>query len=286
VEVISRPEPRLRVGVGQTQLHGGLPLQAAFTTLASYTREGVLFATHSIGVARAAADWIYAIRKAQGHGNEVTPLEASSRLWELLGEMSFSGSRELGFRRVLLVEGPTEIKTMQQFLRQLEKDHLVVLLPLGGKSMIDGSREAELAEMKRICDDVRVLIDSERAVPEAPLEPNRQVFVGLCARLSIPCHVLERRATENYLSDRAVKKVWRERCRALGPHELLRTLPLAWSKAETGASRGRCRSPSWRGRTWGRSWRRCKAKTMQRHRFPGACYAAGGRLALAAVPLG
>src|SRR5262249_45043440 len=147
-----------------------------------YARHGVVFATHSIALARAAADRIYTVRGTQGDGSEVVPLETVSRLWEFLGDLSFSGYRELGFRKLLLVEGPTEIKTLQQFLRQLDKDHLVVLLPLGGKSMINGSRETELAEMQRICDDVHVLIDSERAAAGAPIAPGRQAFVDLCAR--------------------------------------------------------------------------------------------------------
>jgi hypothetical protein len=121
---------------------------------------------------------------------------------------------------------------VQQFLRQLRKDHLVVPLPLGGNSMINGSREAELAEMKRICADMHVLIDSERTAAGAPLARDRREFAELCARMGIPCHVLERRATENYLTDAAVKNVKGAKYRAPGPYEHLNDLPLPWSKAD------------------------------------------------------
>jgi len=162
----------------------------------------------------------------------VTLYEDTPRLSEFLGELSFSGYRELGFQRLLLVEGPTDVRTVKQFLRILKKDHLVVPLPLGGRSMINGSRELELEEIKRICENVTAIIDSERTVAAGPLSPERQAFVASCVRAGVDCHVLERRATENYLSDAAVKKVNGATYRALGPYEALRDLSPTWAKTE------------------------------------------------------
>lgn len=164
--------------------------------------------------------------------SELTELEATPRLSEFLGELSFSGYRELGCNKVLLVEGSTDVKTVQQFLRLYKKDHEVMLLPLGGNQLINESREAELEEIKRISQSIFALIDSERAAPVAPLPPTRAAFVEACGRAKITCHVLERRAIENYFSDRAVKKVNGDKYRSLEPFQTINEATPAWSKAE------------------------------------------------------
>ena len=46
------------------------------------------------------------------------------------------GVRELGFKRVLLVEGQSDIVTIQQFLRAGNKDHKILPLHLGGRSLM------------------------------------------------------------------------------------------------------------------------------------------------------
>jgi predicted ATP-dependent endonuclease of OLD family len=111
----------------ELNLHPRLQLDF-LTTLASYADNGVWFSTHSIGLARTAADRVYSVIR-KGDGNSIMrPLEDNLSLAEFLGEMSFSTHRELGFDRLLLVEGPTEVKVMQQFFRKMSKDHKVVLL--------------------------------------------------------------------------------------------------------------------------------------------------------------
>jgi hypothetical protein len=88
----------------ELNLHPSLQLDF-LTALGSYAGEGVLFATHNIGLARASAELIYSIRKDAEGESEVRKLEATPRLSEFLGELSFSGYRELGFDKILLVEG-------------------------------------------------------------------------------------------------------------------------------------------------------------------------------------
>jgi ABC-type Mn2+/Zn2+ transport system ATPase subunit len=215
----------------ELNLHPSLQLDF-LTTLGSYAGEGILFATHNIGLARASAELIYSIRKDAEGESEVRKLEATPRLSEFLGELSFSGYRELGFDKILLVEGSTEVKMIQQFLRKYGKDHQIVLLPLGGSQLIKESSEAELEEIKRICEKVSALIDSELTAPEAAIEPSRAAFVEKCKKANIDCHVLERRAIENYLSDRAVKQVKGNKHRALEPYEALKDAPHGWAKAE------------------------------------------------------
>ncbi len=215
----------------ELNLHPQLQLDF-LTTIGSYAHEGVLFATHSIGLARAVADQIYSVSMHAKSESEVNKLESTPRLSEFLGELSFSGYRELGFNKVLLVEGVTDVKTIQQFLRMYKIDHQVVLLPLGGSQFINELREPEIEEIKRISENVFVLIDSERDTAGASLEAHRAAFVEVCEKAKINCHVLDRRAIENYFSDEAVKKVKGNKYRALGPFEKLKDTSPAWGKEE------------------------------------------------------
>jgi hypothetical protein len=59
--------------------------------------------------------------------------------------MSFSAFREVGFEQVLGVEGVTDVRAVQQFLRLLSLDNKVVVIPLGGSALITAGREQELA---------------------------------------------------------------------------------------------------------------------------------------------
>ncbi|TMB64236.1 MAG: hypothetical protein E6J43_13770 [Chloroflexi bacterium] len=114
----------------ELNLHPSLQLDF-LTTLGSYASGGVLYSTHSIGLARAVADRIYSVRKiSEGHSH-VSIYEETPALSEFLGELNYSGYKELGFDPVLLVEGTSEVKTIQQFLRLFKTDHEIVLLPRG-----------------------------------------------------------------------------------------------------------------------------------------------------------
>jgi len=215
----------------ELNLHPSLQLDF-LTTLGSYATEGVLFATHSIGLARVAADWRYSVRRSSDGTSEVTQLESTPRLSEFLGDLGFSGYRDLGFGKVLLVEGKTDVKAMQQLLRVYGKDHTVVPLPLGGHTLINDSSEAELAEITRLCDEIYAVIDSERSMPDEPVEPQRERFKETCTRLGINCHILERRAIENYFSPAAVRNVRGEKYEALKPYESVHDAWRGWSKTD------------------------------------------------------
>src|SRR5713226_7681997 len=69
------------------------------------------------GLARARAQAVYTLRYDPDSGSELRPLESTPRLSELLGELGFSAYKELGFDKIHLVEGVTEVLTLQQFLR-------------------------------------------------------------------------------------------------------------------------------------------------------------------------
>jgi energy-coupling factor transporter ATP-binding protein EcfA2 len=215
----------------ELNLHPSLQLDF-LTTLASYASEGIVFSTHNYGLARAAGDRVYGVRRIAQGESEVYAIESMPRLSEFLGEMSFSGYRELGFEKILLVEGPSDVRTIQQFLRMMDKDHKVVLLQMGGSSLINGISELELQEIKRISANVSALIDSERAAAGDALSRDRQQFRERCRAADIPCKVLEKRAIENYLSDAAVKAVNGPKYRALSPFERLKGVSPAWNKAD------------------------------------------------------
>lgn len=208
-------------------------LQVDFlTTLASYSSRGVLFSTHNMGLARASAERVYAVRRLKQGESEIRPLEALPRLSDFAGELGFSGYKDLGFEQVLLVEGATEVRTIQQFLRFSKKEHRVIMIPLGGAALINGARELELQELKRISPNIAALIDSERVSSTTALSADRSDFQRICTANEINCHVLDRRATENYLTDSAVKRVKGPKYAALGPYQKLEDVSPSWSKSE------------------------------------------------------
>lgn len=218
--------------IDEPELHLHPSLQADFlTSLGSYVKKGVIFATHSIGLARTVQDRIYSFRKLD-EGVEVRPFEQTTNFAEFLGEMSFSSFKEMGHESILLVEGTTEVKAVQQFLRKLEKDHKVVVIPLGGASMIRGGVELELAELKRISSKVSVIIDSEKKSAEDPLEKSRVDFVKSCKTLGFDILVTERRAFENYLSAPAIRAIKGDGYSALGPYDKLKEASPKWEKSE------------------------------------------------------
>lgn len=215
-------------------LHPSLQLDF-LTTLASYVPGGgVLFATHNIGLARSTAERILSVTKVSDFVSRIRPLESTPRLSEFLGELSFGGYKELGFDKILLVEGPKDVVAVQQLLRTYGKDHKVVILPMGGSSLINGTNETELQlqELKRISGNIFALIDSERNSTDDSLPSARLEFLHLCKAAEVHCHVLERRAMENYWSEPAIQKIKGIKYGALLAYQKLESVPQPWAKSE------------------------------------------------------
>lgn len=208
----------------ELNLHASLQLDF-LTTIAALASQGLIFATHSPGLARAGADRLFVVSK-------VEPWERQPRLTALLGQLGFSGRPDIGFEQVLLVEGRSDVKVLQQLLRLWRKDHRVVVVPLGGSTFINQRAEDELRELTRITSNLTCVIDSERSAPAAALSAERQGFVSACQAVGIRCCVLERRAMENYFNDRAVRAIYGESARAPAEYERLEDLPFAWSKVQ------------------------------------------------------
>ncbi|MFC4055349.1 ATP-dependent endonuclease [Actinomadura syzygii] len=218
VNVLVRRPGLLLIDEPELNLHASLQLDF-LTTLAKYTRNGVIFATHSLGLARTASDRIYTLTKPLGEASSVQPYERDRELVTLLGQLSFGGVPELGFSKILLVEGKTELRALMQFLRLYGKEHEVLMLPLHGDEMIRPDVGQEISQLSRISSNISYLIDSERNSEDAPLARNRQGFVDLCAQQGIQGLVLERRALENYFPEAAVKRAFSDSATALGPYE-------------------------------------------------------------------
>ncbi len=218
--------------IDEPELNLHSSLQTDFlASIASYATEGVLFATHNVGLALSCADRIYSVRRTQST-SRVSIYEQTPRLSEFLGELGYAAYSDLGFDKVLLVEGPSEVKVIGRWLRLYGLSHKVVLLHLGGSSSINGHSDVELQEIKRISSNVFALIDSERKQAGAPLEPAREAFLTTCRAAGIQCFVTNRRATENYFTERAIQNILGSKFRALKEFEALRELTPRWRKSE------------------------------------------------------
>ncbi len=229
--VVTRRPSYIFIDEPELNLHPSLQLDF-LTTLARYCTRGVAFATHSLGLARSIGQDVFSVRRLDDDSRELRPIEATPDYVQFLGELGLSGYNELGFTRVLMVEGTTEVPTLQRWLRLYGLEHEVLLLPLGGSSLINPSSGAALKEITRISDRVSAVIDSERSEAGEPLAPDRQGFVDACTELGFDVHVLERRSIENYLTEAAVKEAKGEKYRALAPFESLASANPSWGKGE------------------------------------------------------
>lgn len=217
----------------EINLHPSLQLEF-LDILERYASNGVLYATHSVGLARH-ADKIYSVFKDNNNISNIREFENRSSLSELLGELSYSAYRELGFTKVLLVEGRTEVKVIQQFLRKYNKDNEFFIVSMGGSQYICEHSEDELREFMRASETIFALIDSEKVSSDQELDSSRQGFVNTCERLGIDCHVLEWRAIDNYFPDRVIRQIKGQNFQALNPYQKLGETTQGiqhWAKSE------------------------------------------------------
>lgn len=234
VTVANRKPSLVLIDEPESHLHP--MMQAKFVeALNRHAQFGTVFTTHSIGLARQVANPILVVTRDKVSGkSSIRPLEDARNGAQLLGEMSYSQFSSLGGKYLLLVEGTTEIKTVRVLLRKLEIDGDVFLIPLGGSALIGANRSDELSEFTRIGAEVFVLVDSERVTEDASLEKERAGFLDTCVKLFgvKNVHITTRRATENYFSDAAVKRIKGEKYRALTAYEKLEKVEPAWGKNE------------------------------------------------------
>lgn len=224
-------KPRI-ILIDEPELNLHPMLQMNFlTSLASYAQSGIIFATHSIGLARAVSDDIYTFKKDQ-EAISVQQFHRTASYAEFLGEMSFASIQENGYDCLLLVEGVNDVRTIHQFLRTMKKEHAVVVMQLGGNELAKGGRELELGEIRRLSENIYALVDSERSQETDPPAEQRIAFAGICDTLKIPLCITQRRAIENYLTDRAVKTAFGPSHNGLSPYEAFAANTHGWKKSE------------------------------------------------------
>lgn len=217
--------------VDEPELNLHPSLQQKFLLQLAYASQGTVFATHSLGLARSTSANIYSFQSHAGV-SRVHRFEATPSFGELMGELGYSSYRELGYDRVLLVEGVTDAPVYREFLRKLNVDHKVLVIPLGGNQLARGDVEHELHELKRLSERVFALVDSEKPSEAEPACGQRLAFQGACNAVGIPVLLTERRATENYLSDRAIKNVFGQGQREFLPYESRKDVGPCWKKGD------------------------------------------------------
>jgi energy-coupling factor transporter ATP-binding protein EcfA2 len=218
----------------ENNLHPSLQIDF-LTSLASYASMGLIFSTHSIGLARSVSEKIYSFVRKKGSATSTIVMDFSQKSMdyvEFLGEMSYSAYHALGFDRILFVEGVTDVRTYQQFLRKLKKDHEIVVLPLGGNQLINGAVPEELNELKRLSENIAIIIDSERHSLDENISKERKEFKKICEKYGFKILVTQRRATENYLSESAIQKVKGPKYKALEEYQKLKETNPSWDKSE------------------------------------------------------
>jgi energy-coupling factor transporter ATP-binding protein EcfA2 len=223
--------PLILIDEPETNLHPSLQIDF-LPKLAQYATTGCLFSTHSVGLARSVAEKIFTVQRS-ALGPIVRSFEATPTYSEFLGELSFSVFREMGCDRILLVEGVTDVKVVQQFLRLVQKEHSTVILPLGGDQLVTGGREMELQELRRLSQNIVALVDSERPSEGAPAAERRVKFEDVCKKVGFDVCVTKRRAIENYFPDYAVKAAFGPSFTELSPCELLSEHANGWSKSDS-----------------------------------------------------
>jgi energy-coupling factor transporter ATP-binding protein EcfA2 len=210
-------------------LHPKLQLDF-LTSLGKFSKSGVWFTTHNIGLARSSSQRVYSVSRLSDGNSIVKLLEGTPRLGEFLGEMSFSNQSEVGFDKILLVEGSTDVPVFQQYLRLLGKDRSVLTLPLSGN--INGGMAEQLQEIKRISGYIYIVIDSEKNSESDVIDKSRNEFLEICTKLDIKVYILKLRSTENYFPDHIVKETFGNNYNSLKSYESLSKSNTPWNKSQ------------------------------------------------------
>lgn len=194
--------------IDEPELNLHASLQGQFLALlARYVAGPVIFSTHSLGLARSAADRLLVVAGDDFGRARASDYLATPSLSSILGELGYGGLNDLAYKAVLLVEGVADVRLFQELLSKFGVRHEVVIVPLGGDDLANGRRDIELAELKRLSELIFAVVDSEKTSPQASVAPRRLAFQRNCHAQGIECHVLERRAIENYLDQDVARHV-------------------------------------------------------------------------------
>jgi len=105
----------------ENNLHPSLQLEFV-NVMAARASQGVIFATHNLGLARQAAVRILAFSPSS-QGCTVSVFHKTDNLAQIIGELSFGRLYFAPARKLLLVEGQTDVLTMQNLLAIFGNEH-------------------------------------------------------------------------------------------------------------------------------------------------------------------
>lgn len=204
---IQRPN-YLLIDEPELNLHPKLQIDF-INRLLKYTKNGILLATHSLGLAHSVAERIYSVTMTPKSESIIKPFESTPSFPEFLGELNFSGFPALGFKKVLLVEGPTDVIVFSEFLHKLGKYGDFLIWPLGGDSLINGNTAQQLDQIKRLGTGIQIFcwIDSEKSSKESDIPLQRKEFEQNCKTLGIDVKISCYRRIENYFPLEVIQKI-------------------------------------------------------------------------------
>jgi hypothetical protein len=203
LNAMPRGNPLVLFDEPEIGMHASLQLEL-MSLISKHASGPIIFATHSLGLARSVADEIISFSMTNGR-SQPRKFEGSSNFLETLGELSFSAWREIGCDCVLFVEGPSDVKVISEWLRKIGLGKRWALISLGGSQSINSDGAEAIKQVLKVHPRVAVVIDSERDGADSKIEKKREKFKSDCEIAGIPCLLTQKRATENYFTDRAVK---------------------------------------------------------------------------------
>lgn len=163
----------------------------------------------------------------------------SHRIRSLVVKLRYGTRSDSALLGILLVEGVNDVGTFKAFLAKVPgtwkptKDQEFLILPLGGNTLVNGSREDELREFTRLNHPKFVaVIDSERSGPDDSPDKAHAAFKNLCDRIGLRCYILERRSIECYFDDAGIRAVYGPGFTAFGEYG---TQPYGWHNQQNAA---------------------------------------------------
>lgn len=236
-------------------LHAKLQL-LALSALATFSEVGLVFATHSIGLAVNAADRVYVVSRGRRNNtsrlaSRVSAFSEMPSLTGLLGSLNHMSYGDLQSRHVLAVEGPSDVRVFETLLVKLGIADRVICMHIGGNSTIehDDGVTGHLKALQSMCPHVWCVFDSERPSPGA-MPAKRQWFLGECERNGIIAHASERRSIENYYTVAACEEVCGEGAGSLTEYQRYEDARAAgsvrWEKQDGGKITSRMELPDFK----------------------------------------
>jgi predicted ATPase len=207
------------VFIDEPELNLHPTLQQEFlTAVAAYSSCGVVFATHSLGLAKSGAEYLYAAKR-DGMSSSIHEWDVVPSIGELLGELNYSSYRDAGHERVICVEGLHDVRPIRQLLRLLNAEQSTLVVQGGGDQLCTDAGVEMIVELQRLAKNVYILLDSERSTAGGPPKESRTWLVGETKRLGVRVQLTDRRAFENYLPEAAVQRAYGPNVHGLGPYE-------------------------------------------------------------------